>query len=284
MHRLFISLMLFIVIPGCGTAKDDLSVKKANQANPSAFSEIPSQVGSIEEAKMTEPFPYWSASALNSIPIKSELKADILEGLFNFQPSLMHAPGDNVRIGMSALPENTYVILSLEEFHFKEKSFSLVGEKKVTSHHDMSMKLPKKENKVYRFSMRLFDAKTKKLLDELQYRIYVPYQNVVNAKLEADKKVVNKGEIVTITLTNWGPTTLTTGSGYMIEKWNNGNWEPIDLELAFHDSLMLIRPHNSISFKIDTSVLSKGKYRIIKGMGLETSYHNETLAIILTVH
>lgn len=145
---------------------------------------------------------------------------------------------------------------------------SLTGEEEIYSNH-----LPKQENKIYVLSMEILDQQSK-VEDTMVSMIYVPIPEI-NARLVADQQTYSTSDKqATVTLKNDGPTFLSIGESYVIEKKVNGSWKVVPLDIGFEDIGILINPSDTYDQTIDIDQLTSGEYRIIKKLitdGLDLS-------------
>lgn len=94
--------------------------------------------------------------------------------------------------------------------------------------------------------------------------IYVP-EPEINARLSMDEDIYGQTEQeATLVVENFGPTILTLGQNYSIEKKVNDSWRKVPLDMAFIAILYSVgigKEHEQI---VDLSELNEGEYRIIK--------------------
>ncbi|WP_217586196.1 immunoglobulin-like domain-containing protein [Lentibacillus saliphilus] len=144
----------------------------------------------------------------------------------------------------------------------------------VTNEQDIYVnQLPDKENVVYVLSVEILDRHSQ-VEDTMVGMIYVPTPEI-NAQLTTDQDVYDKSdEKATIKLENAGPTFLSLGTYYTIEKKVNDEWKVVPLETGFNDIAILLNPNELYDQTIDLNQLTPGTYRVVKAFestGLELS-------------
>ena len=74
------------------------------------------------------------------------------------------------------------------------------------------------------------------------------------------------GDAAQVTLTNQSDRTLYTGHAYVLsEKDDQGNWQTVDLGVAFTDILVTLEPNQKTQSKLNKALLTAGRtYRIEK--------------------
>lgn len=122
--------------------------------------------------------------------------------------------------------------------------------------------LPEENNVVYLLSVEII-GETKEIEDTLLGIIYVPAPEL-NAKLSMDKDVYLNDEEAIMTLANFGPTFLSLGKSYSIEKKVDDMWKVVPLQLEFAEIGIILKPDEVYDQTVDLSELQSGKYRIIK--------------------
>lgn len=145
-----------------------------------------------------------------------------------------------------------------------------------------SNQLPEKESMIYVLSVEFIDEQGQ-VEDTMVSMIYVPTPEI-NAGLAIDNKTyLSADEQVTITLQNNGPTFLTTGESYKIEKKVNNSWKVVPLDISFEDIGILINPCDSYKQTIDIDQLHLGEYRVIKTLYADGLDLSATLAVEFVV-
>ncbi|WP_297501667.1 immunoglobulin-like domain-containing protein [Thermococcus sp.] len=89
--------------------------------------------------------------------------------------------------------------------------------------------------------------------------------------VQLDGQVYPRNGTLTLTITNDGNSTLTTGYEFRLYRLENGEWIGVKLNLVFPEVLVEIKPHSSWSQRIDLSRLrlKPGTYRIEKRVCLD---------------
>lgn len=154
---------------------------------------------------------------------------------------------------------------------------SITGEEEIYSN-----QLPDEENVVYLLSMEVL-GQQEQVEDTMVGVIYVPTPEI-NAKLTTDKAVYQQSdEQATIILENFGPTFLSLGKSYSIEKKIENEWKVVPLDLAFEDIGIFLNPDDAYKQKMDVASLTPGEYRVIKNFNTDGFDVSATLAAEFTV-
>lgn len=142
--------------------------------------------------------------------------------------------------------------------------------------------LPDQENMAYVLSLEFLDQQGQ-VEDTMARMIYVPTPEI-NAGLATDNKTyLSADEQATITLQNDGPTFLTIGESYTVEKKVNDNWKVVPLDIGFEDIGILINPGDHYEQTMDIDQLRPGKYRVMKTLYADGLDLSATLATEFTV-
>lgn len=123
--------------------------------------------------------------------------------------------------------------------------------------------LPEDENKSYILSVEMLDEDG--MVEDTRVSfIYVPKQEI-NAALSTDSAVYERTDSEAILiLDNDGPTHLTFGTYYTIEKKINGAWHIVPLNTEFKDIGLMLHAGSQHEQTVPISDLNEGEYRIIK--------------------
>lgn len=123
--------------------------------------------------------------------------------------------------------------------------------------------LPHVENTSYLFSMEVLDVNGK-VEDTLVGFIYVPKLEM-NAEMRMDQDVYSQSDDeATLTLENSGPTILSFGEGYVIEKKVNDSWKTVPLNYDHIDIGIYMDPGDHYEWTIGIAQLDSGHYRTVK--------------------
>lgn len=142
--------------------------------------------------------------------------------------------------------------------------------------------LPNKPHAIYFLSMEILDD-VGHVEDTLVSVIYVAPKDV-NATLSLDQDVYNQTDSkATLTLHNLGPTFLSLGTYYTIEKMVEDTWRVVPLALVFTDIGIFLQIDQSYDQTIDLSQLKPGQYRVVKEFHVQGIASAETLAIPFTI-
>ncbi|WP_090795890.1 immunoglobulin-like domain-containing protein [Pelagirhabdus alkalitolerans] len=127
--------------------------------------------------------------------------------------------------------------------------------------------LPDEVNSRYLLTMDIL-SEDGEVEDSMLGVIVVPKEEM-NAELILDKELYDHDDEAELTLKNYGPTTLTLGMSYTIEKNIDDEWYVIPLDLAFIQIALMLAPGEMHEQTVDLSELSPGHYRVIKRINVE---------------
>ncbi|KIL35052.1 hypothetical protein SD71_15430 [Cohnella kolymensis] len=126
----------------------------------------------------------------------------------------------------------------------------------------MAVFLPEKKDVLYTLVTELVEENGK-VSDSIISIIYVPGDEI-NASVSTDKEVYSWNETMNLKLTNNGPTWLSFGVMYLLEKEDNGVWTPINSDWVWTLEGYSVSPESDFSQAITLDMLKPGKYRISK--------------------
>lgn len=126
----------------------------------------------------------------------------------------------------------------------------------------MAVFLPEKKDALYSLVTELIEENGE-VSDSMLSLICVPGDEI-NAVLTTDKKVYNLNETMTLKLTNYGPTWLSFGVMYLLEKEENGVWVPVNGDWVWTLEGYNATPENDFTQVIKLDQFGPGKYRITK--------------------
>lgn len=145
-----------------------------------------------------------------------------------------------------------------------------------------SGQLPDKENVAYLVSVEVLDE-SGEVEDTMVSFIHVPVAEI-NAGLTTDQSTYDSShKELTLTLENYGPTTLFFGVYYSLEKLVDGEWRVVPQDLAFIDIGIMLPAGEEYEEKIDISSLTPGEYRVVKSIQADGLDVQETLAAEFTM-
>lgn len=177
----------------------------------------------------------------------------------------------DVRFQLTTRDENKRLIEVVEE--------EIVHINTITSNKSyFSTVLPDKDNIYYMFSTEIL-GEDGKVEDTLVTTIYVPAQ-MMNGELNLDKDKYRVSETLILTLDNQGPTNLSFGLSYEIEKYEQGKWERVPLNMAFEAIGLGQKPGQTFEQKIPLKQLKEsGLYRVLKDIDAEGTDLKNTLTV-----
>jgi len=128
--------------------------------------------------------------------------------------------------------------------------------------------LPDKLNAVYALGAEIL-GENGAVEDAIASLIRVPAPEI-NASIRLDRSAYGEGDgTAVLTLKNAGPTVLTYGEDYRIEKKVDGEWRIVPLERAFNSIGYLLQPGGEQELKVDIGGLGPGEYRAVKPIWAE---------------
>lgn len=142
--------------------------------------------------------------------------------------------------------------------------------------------LPDKENVAYLLSAEILSDGGEVEDTRISY-IYVPIPEM-NVSLEMDQRIYSTSDNSAILqLHNEGPIQLLTGKSYAIEKKEDGEWQPLPLEIAFNDigiEMPIGSQHRDV---VDISEFHAGEYRVLKSFYSSNGDGEQILAAEFTI-
>lgn len=145
--------------------------------------------------------------------------------------------------------------------------------------------LPDVENVSYIVSLEVLDG-ADKVEDTLLGLVYVPGLEV-NAKLSLSEELFEyvddakeREEVfVTLSLENFGPTFLSLGKSFVIEKLVEDTWRVAPLGLSFESIGIHLGINDTYEQTYDVSELRRGTYRFVKEFSVDGLDEKQTLAV-----
>lgn len=123
--------------------------------------------------------------------------------------------------------------------------------------------LPDKLNAVYTLSAEIVSP-AGETEDTRAALIRVPAPEI-NASLQLDQEVYSaEDETAVLTVVNDGPTDLSFGVEYRLEKKVDSTWRIVPLERAFIAIGIMLPPGGQYELSVDISPLDSGEYRVVK--------------------
>jgi hypothetical protein len=142
----------------------------------------------------------------------------------------------------------------------------------------MGLILPQKKDVLYTLLTEMIEENGI-VSDSIISVIYVP-GNEINAMLTTDKKVYTSDESIKLKLINRGPTWLSHGVMYLLEKQENGSWVsmmPANGDWSWTQEGYTTTPERDYTQDIKLDRFGPGKYRISKDVGVEKGDSGATL-------
>ncbi|MRX72647.1 hypothetical protein GJU40_10860 [Bacillus lacus] len=246
----------------------------------SEFDTLPNSIGDIT-VQHDAPF---DLSEYNKISMRSEYEATteyedptdkwVLKG--GVISSGLHLPGDEIQIQLKHLSNGPRIRYQLTERNASLEKVGIVKEE-ISTNQQFKTDLPDKEGALYLLSAEVLDLNYG-VEDTLLTLVEVPLQ-AINAKLYTDKEEYRSYDSLILQLENFGPTTLSFGVDYSIEKFENGLWKSLVFEnMGFASIGIEVQPHDIFEQPVDLPRLPQGKYRIVKSFSADGTKLDATLA------
>lgn len=141
--------------------------------------------------------------------------------------------------------------------------------------------LPAGTEALYTLVTELVDP-TGKASDAVVSVVYVPGKTV-NAFLGTDKDVYHAGDSMQLKIVNNGPTNLTFGRMYLLEKQDGDAWTPLNADTVWTLEGYTSTPENHSDQLVKLDGLAPGTYRISKDVSLEQADYRTTLSKTFTI-
>lgn len=134
---------------------------------------------------------------------------------------------------------------------------------------------PQKSDALYTLLTELLE-KDGTVSDSVIYVIYVSGK-VINAELKTDKEVYAPSETLHLQISNNGPTNLSFGVMYLIEKKGNDKWIPLNDHSSWTLQGYSSTPESDFTQNIELADLKAGTYRISKSVGVDGAEYGVSL-------
>lgn len=112
--------------------------------------------------------------------------------------------------------------------------------------------------------------------------VYVPGKTV-NAFLGTDKDAYHAGDSMQLKIVNNGPTNLTFGRMYLLEKQDGDAWTPLNADAVWTLEGYTSTPENHSDQLVKLDGMEPGTYRISKDVSLEQADYRMTLSKTFTI-
>jgi hypothetical protein len=137
--------------------------------------------------------------------------------------------------------------------------------------------LPDRENVLYALGAEIMGADG--LAEDTQAALIRVPTPEINASMRLDRAEYGSGdETAVLTMANAGPTVLTFGVDYQIEKKIDDTWRIVPLDLAFDSIGLMLAPGEKYELKVSLGKLGPGEYRVVKSVWAEGLDLTATLA------
>lgn len=139
-----------------------------------------------------------------------------------------------------------------------------------------AVRLPERTDALYTLATELLEADGS-VSDAVVSVVYVPGP-IVNAFLATDKDVYRAGEQMELKVVNNGPTNLSFGRMYLIEKQDGDAWTPINGESVWTLEGYSLTPEGRSEQPVKLDGLKPGAYRISKDVDADHADFGVTLS------
>jgi hypothetical protein len=212
-------------------------------------------------------------------------------------------PGDTYEPELpKALKAGYYAEVLLEEVNRHAEKPKVIFSTKTKNLEEAKVKMPNAPGKFYRYTISVKDE-TNQLKDIKYEPLYTTYENY-NMAIRMAKPSYKENELITFTVTNWGPNYLSVSKNFTVQKKTGDSWEtiePFPSDNSYEKSLILRipSPWNMSYLEIDNDSillpdkanetmilryysLDEGEYKIIVKAG--SSRHVYQLEDTFSVH
>lgn len=260
----------------------DVNAEVKEDEWPQGYGELPDQIGQVDEVQpqdrwMFEPMETYLQLAGYDQPsgqwfmrngggkLGYGLSGGTMKPQEEASASLIAASGEvvvdrNVRIRLSQWESRNAEPMIMDETVVSVASVQ--GQKTL-----YATELPNDENRAYLLTMEILNEQNE-VEDILGNAIYVPAPEV-NVSWKADQESYSSEFQADFVLYNAGPTVLTLGTYYSIEKKVGEEWRTVPLDMAFQDIGIVLTPGQQYDQPVKIEGLDEGFYRVVKTVNAE---------------
>ncbi|ARI77726.1 immunoglobulin-like domain-containing protein [Halobacillus mangrovi] len=267
MKRISLLFILLMVTAGCSSF-----TKSDAQSN-----EIPSQIGSPNSEMSIPDQQDWTTEKINEKTGYGPYTKKFFKGIYLTTTLHMVKPGESVGTNES-FPKQKVRVQLIKRNRDLEK-IEMIKEKIYTNGEKLSVQLPEETGMFYTYSQEAL-GENNEVLDTDVALFYVPPEEF-NARMYTENEVVEPDSTINVKIENWGPTQLSFGVLYRIEKYQEGSWENASGNRAFEDIGYWVDPGKTFTQDIDLERydLNKGKYRVVKELEAANTDITKPLAV-----
>ncbi|MGI8314140.1 immunoglobulin-like domain-containing protein [Halobacillus mangrovi] len=267
MKQMSILVVLLVLFAGCS------SFTKSN----SQTNEIPSQIGGPNSMMNIPDQHEWTTEEINKKTGYEPYTKKFFKGIYLTTTFHRVNPGENVGTNES-FPDQKIRVQLIERNRDLEM-IEIVKEKIFTNGEKLSVQLPEETDVLYTYSQEAL-GENNEVLDTDVSLFYVPPEEF-NARMYTENDVLEPDDTMNVKIENWGPTQLTFGAPYTIEKYQNGSWKNVSGNRAFEDIEYLAGPGENFTqeIKLESYNLDNGKYRVVKEFDASNTDIRKLLAV-----
>ncbi|MFI8688014.1 immunoglobulin-like domain-containing protein [Rossellomorea sp. NPDC077527] len=199
--------------------------------------------------------------------VYNENKYNRLATIIRETPEGLISPGENasIIIAEKSISKGQSVNVQIVE---RDKNWKKVKEvSNVRYDPDDSfypVEIPKKEDVFYTLNIELVNPEGKSI-GQTVYPLFAPKREI-NAKFSTSKHTLESKEILPLLIENWGPTPLTFGEEYVLQKKSLLSWKNMNKGQAFSTGgyEVGVNKDNKQEINLESFRLTKGRYRVVK--------------------
>ncbi|WP_394218294.1 immunoglobulin-like domain-containing protein [Halobacillus trueperi] len=267
-------LMVLFLVAGCAP------FTSSSGAGGETSNDIPDHIGSPNSMDVPD-FKEWSTEEISEKSGYEPFTGEFFKGIYLTTTFFMAEPGESV--GTFESFPNQKVRVQLVERNRNLKKVDMVKEEVFRNGEKLTVELPKKKGAIYTYSQEAL-SENDEVLDTDVSLFYVPREEL-NARMYVEEDSYGMDETIQVKVENWGPTQLTFGEGYSLEKQSMGGWRSINKYEAFEDIGYFLDPHETSVQDIDLEKqnVNPGTYRVVKTFDAAHTGITEQLAVEFNV-
>lgn len=268
-------MVLFLVV-GCAA----FTSSSSGGAGGESSNDIPDHIGSPNSMDVPN-FKGWSTEKISEESGYEPFTGEFFKGIYLTTTFFMAEPGESV--GTFESFPNQKVRVQLVERTRELEKVDMVKEEIFRNGEKLTVELPEKKGAIYTYSQEAL-SENDEVLDTDVSLFYVPREEF-NARMYVEEDSYGVDETIQIKVENWGPTQLTFGKGYSLEKQSFGGWRSINKYEAFEDIGYFLDPHGTSIQEIDLEMqdVKPGTYRVVKTFDAAHTDITEQLAVEFNV-
>ncbi|REE68078.1 hypothetical protein A8990_1387 [Paenibacillus taihuensis] len=190
-------------------------------------------------------------------------------GFYSHQDGSKELPAADLVLGINRLPEGikTQIRLTELEPYPSLKPMQEISNETFDNPHGMRVNFPERRNAMYALRVDLLNAAGETV--DGKVTVYAFAADEINARMEADRKTYKPSDSLNLKLTNWGPTSLSYGSAFGVQKWDSGEWKRLNGGQTFTMEIrgLNLGGENVEKIPLQWLSLDAGHYRIVRTFG-----------------